>query len=276
MEDGQNPGTPGNSAENVTGNNPGTESITSVMDALGGSTEPKGEPASGGDNSEGTKENEQKAENPKWMAQLDKESLEDADLIKQLGKFQKLGDLAKSYANLEKKLGNSVNIPGDGATPEEVKAFYSKLGVPESADGYSIKDEKAGVFKEIAFNNNLTDAQAKAIYEGLASMGQKAVEASQEQMARIAAESDRILKEEWGNEYSKNLEYLKRGIAAYGGNTLGAKLKATGLLYDADIVKMFASIGRANAESTATTKGTGGGKVEYQSTANGGHFDFGI
>lgn len=273
MEDAQNPDIPGNSNVDDTGNKP--ESITSVMNAMGESTEPKSEPVNNGENGEGTKEKSQITENPKWMAQLDKESLEDADLVKQLGKFQKLGDLAKSYANLEKKLGNSVNIPGENATAEELRAFYSKLGVPVNADGYSIKDEKAGAFREIAFNNNLTDSQAKAIYEGLAQMGQRAVEASQEQMAKLAAESDRQLHEEWGQEYQKNLEFLKRGVAAYGGNSLGAKLKASGLLFDADVVKMFVSIGKANAESTSTTKGTGG-KADYKSTADGGHFDFGL
>ena len=271
----QNPGTPGNSTENVSA---GADTLTSVIDALGGSTEPKNEPASnGGDKDEGTKEKAQEqAENPKWMSQLDGDSLKDEALVKQLSKFQKLGDLAKGYANLEKKLGNSVNIPGEDATDEERKAFYQKLGVPESAEGYSIKDEKAANFLSLAYNNNLTDSQAKAIYDGLAQIGAEAAKASAEQIKAMAMNTDKVLKEEWGQEYSKNLEYLKRGIADYGGNTLGAKLKASGLLYDADIVKMFASLGRANAESVATTKGAGGNSNDYKSTADGGHFDFGL
>lgn len=275
MLEGQNPENPGNSTENVSA---GADTITSVMDALGGSTEPKNEPASnGGDKDEGTKEKAQEqAENPKWMSQLDGDSLKDEALVKQLSKFQKLGDLAKGYANLEKKLGNSVNIPGEDATAEETKAFYAKLGVPESAEGYSIKDEKAGTFRELAFSNNLTDRQAKALYEGLAQIGAETAKQTALQIQEMAANTDKALKSEWGQEYSKNLEYLKRGIAAYGGNSLGAKLKASGLLYDADVVKMFASLGRANAESVATTKGAGGGANDYKSTADGGHFDFGF
>lgn len=276
MEEGQNPGTPGNSTENVSA---GADTLTSVMDALGGSTQPEGKPAeNGGENPEGTKEKAQEtpAENPKWMSQLDGDSLKDESLVKQLSKFNKLGDLAKSYAALEKKMGNSVNIPGEGATEEEVKAFYSKLGVPESAEGYSVKDENAKNFLTLAYNNNLTDSQAKALYEGMSKIGEEAAKASAEQIKAMAMNTDKLLKEEWGQDYSKNLEYLKRGIADYGGNALGAKLKASGLLYDADIVKMFASLGRANSESVAITKGASGGSKDYQSTADGGHFDFGI
>ena len=267
-ENGQNPVDPGNSQVEVPADKAG--SITDIMNTLDQpAPDPKPE---NGNNGEGKPE-DQKADTPKWMEQLDHEALNDADLVKQLSKFQKIGDLAKSYSALEKKMGSSINIPSEESSAEEIASFYSKLGKPESADGYEIEGEKSKPFKDIAFINNLTNKQAKGMFEGLAQIGAAAEQAAAENLAKIAQESDKQLHAEWGNDYSTNLEYLKRGIAAYGGNSLGAKLKASGLLYDADIVKMFALLGRQSAESGAPSKGTGG-KSDYIPTSEGGTFNY--
>lgn len=274
-DNGQNPGTPGNSTNGETGT-PAPASITDVMNALDGN-EPETKPAeNGGEKVEGKEKTDQKAELPKWMSQLSRESLEDADLVKQLAKFQNMGDLAKSYASLEKKLGSSINIPGENATEEEITAFYSKLGKPESAEGYSIKEESAAPFKALAFKANLTDSQAKAVFEGLTAIGKEQARLTAENMQKIADESDKALKAEWGKDFGANLELAKRGIAAYGGNALGQKLKASGLIYDADVVKMFALLGKQSSESSIVTRGTGGSAQQYKTNAEGGHFDFGI
>lgn len=272
MENTQNPGNPGNSTQQDVSATNTAESLTDIMNTLN-TSEPAPEP-SNGENGKGTNEVDQKPENPKWMAQLDGESLKNEDLVKQLSKFQNIGDLAKSYSALEKKLGKSINIPGDDAAAEEIAAFYGKLGRPESAEAYSIADEKAKQFKEIAFMNNLTDKQARGMYDALAQMGAAAVQASQEEQLRKAQESDAQLRTEWGKDYGANLEFLKRGIAAYGGNSLGAKLQSSGLLYDVDVVKMFALLGRQTSEATATTKGAGDGMSDYLASRDGGMFNY--
>lgn len=270
MENTQNPAPQGNSTQ-VDVSAGKAESLTDIMNTLN-TSEPAPEP-NNGDNGKGTNEVDQKPENPKWMAQLDGESLKNEDLVKQLSKFQNIGDLAKSYSALEKKMGSSINIPDENAAAEEIAAFYAKLGRPESADGYSIADEKAKQFRDIAFMNNLTDKQARGMYDALAQMGAAAVQASQEEQIRKAQESDAQLKAEWGKDYATNLEFLKRGIAAYGGNSLGAKLQNSGLLYDVDVVKMFALLGRQTSEATATTKGTSGGS-DYLASRDGGMFNY--
>lgn len=274
METEQNPEAGNSSVDVSAGSNPPAESITDIMNTMGTDPKPDAEPAKSGDNAEGKPEETHKAETPKWMAQLDGESQKDEALIKQLSKFQNIGDLAKSYSALEKKMGSSINIPSDEAAAEEVNAFYQKLGKPESADGYSIQDDKAGPYRELAFMNNLTDKQAKGMFEGLAQIGAAAEKQTAENLNKIAQESDQLLHKEWGNEYGTNLEFLKRGIAAYGGNALGAKLKASGLIYDADIVKMFALLGRQAAESTSSTKGAGNGMKDYVPSSEGGLFNY--
>ena len=126
MDDTQNPGNPGNSTQQDVSATNTAESLTDIMNTLN-TSELAPEP-NNGENGKGTNEVDQKPENPKWMAQLDGESLKNEDLVKQLSKFQNIGDLAKSYSALEKKLGKSINIPGDDAAAEELAAFYGKLG----------------------------------------------------------------------------------------------------------------------------------------------------
>lgn len=278
MEDVQNPVTPDNSqVSDVTTGAADTgaevDTINSVMNAISGDAGPGSEPAASGEKDEGTTSDDVKKDNPKWMSQLDKESLNNADFIKQLGKFQNISDLAKGYSELEKKLGNSVTIPGSDASEEEARAFYQKLGVPETADGYSITDEGSEKYKEIAFKNNLTDAQARAVYKAFQDIGRAAIEQNKANLEAIGLQTTKELKSEWGTDYKVNLEFMKRGIANYGGKTIVDKLSATGLIYDKDFCRMFAEIGRAASEAGATTRGTGGAK-DYIPTSEGGHLSY--
>lgn len=57
------------------------------------------------------------------------------------------GVLAVAYHNLNKLqngAGDVIAVPGEGATPEQVKAFNTKLGVPEAPEGYQFKAPEGG------------------------------------------------------------------------------------------------------------------------------------
>src|SRR5438093_625268 len=45
--------------------------------------------------------------------------------------------LAKGYVSAQKMIGGSVQIPGPQATPEQIKAFRAKIGVPGDVAGYA-------------------------------------------------------------------------------------------------------------------------------------------
>jgi hypothetical protein len=52
------------------------------------------------------------------------------------------GAFFKSHANALQVVGKKsvgLEVPGEGAPPEQVKAFYKALGVPDSPDGYEYK-----------------------------------------------------------------------------------------------------------------------------------------
>ena len=269
-------------AEPQTSNEAAGETATNdIANVMGGMQDQKPDAKPGentGDKATGNNANADgnggEVKHPAWMAQLG--NIE-ADKAEKLSKFQKIGDLADNYLELAGKLGNSVVKPGEDASAEEVEAFYRSLGKPESADKYSIEGEDAEMFRKLAYDNNLTDAQAKAFYKSLQEVGNNAINAAAEQQkaafAQQAHDTQAALQKEYGKDYPTKIEMLKRGVAAYGGEKMGAKLQAAGLLGDYDVVKMFILLGEQSAEagSPGNTKGMADG---YKSIEEGGKFSF--
>jgi hypothetical protein len=130
------------------------------------------------------------------------------------------------------------------------------------------------MFREMAFNNNLTDEQAKALYKSLQEVGNNAIAAQKAAFAQQAQDTQAALQKEYGKDYQIKIEMLKRGIATYGGEKMGAKLQQAGLLGDYDVVKLFILLGEQSAEagSPGNTKGKTQG---YKSIQEGGTLDFG-
>lgn len=255
---------------------PGTETGDTLTDVLSGiADEPETEPKADKEPDEGTKDNSEpeQPELPKWTAQLPEDMRKDAELLKQLGKFEKLGDLAKSYSELEKKLGTSLTKPAEGASPEEVESFYQKLGKPSTADGYTMKGEEAKEFRELAFNNNLTAEQAESLYKAITAKAQTVMQSQKAKLAEAAANMETALKKEYGNQYGEKVKMLKKAVSQNGGNALGNKLKASGLLFDPVMVKLLISYGEMTSEAGTFSKGNSAGEA-YKSIADGGTMKF--
>lgn len=246
----------------------GTNGFQSIMDGMTDPAPSKEEGQTENDNAGSEKEGL-----PKWTESLADELKNNGDVMKQLAKFKEVGDLAKSYSELEKKLGKSIAKPGDDASDEEKQAFFEKLGKPSSAEGYSIADENAKEFREIAFKNNLTDEQAKGIFEAIKAAGNAFVQEKASQVLQSAQETENILRKEYGNHFDEKMTMLQRGVQSYGGASLAQKLKSTGLLYDAEVAKMFIKLGEMNAEAGTFSKGTSN-IDDYKSSAEGGMFEF--
>ena len=271
VETGNSATSNGTAEVNAAGTN-SNNNIEKIMgDMTGGQPDAKPE---NGDKAKGSENESQKqAEIPAWTSQLSDDLKNNPDFIKRVSKFGKISDLAKSYSELETKLGNSIVRPGKDASDEEKEAFYRQLGKPESRDKYSISDkENADLFKDIAFKNNLTDDQATALFGTFKEIGIKAIQQEQMRKAAHAKATDDALRAEWGNNYNAKITMLQRGVNTYGGKALGEKLKASGLLFDADVVKMFVKLGEEAAD--AGTSGRTSGGESYKPTSEGGHFSW--
>src|SRR3990170_5621200 len=76
-----------------------------------------------------------------WRAALPADLQADKSLEQFKGKdWAEVGPtLAKGYVETKKMVGGSLKIPKEDATPEEVAAFYTALGRPETPDKYDTK-----------------------------------------------------------------------------------------------------------------------------------------
>lgn len=164
-----------------------------------------------GNNSEGTENKDGESTDiqaPAWTSQLPEEIRNNKELMAELSKFGKIGDMASAYAEAKVQMGKSIIKPDENATADDIQAFYENLGKPKTADGYSIEDKDAQAIKELFFKNNLTDDQAKNLYGELKQIGSKAVEQNTEALRKTAAETERNLKEKYGNQYDTKRKCL--------------------------------------------------------------------
>jgi hypothetical protein len=182
--------------------------------------------ATGGDpaSSEGAAKDNQPATVVPWVKEL--EGFDEQTRSK-LSRFKTSKDVAKSYLELEKRLGASVVIPGKDATQSEKDEFAKRLGRPESQDGYELDpiylpdgvsrmDGGEEAFKKMAFEIGLTKEQGRKLYKYAASQafeGVASLRKAQDQKRREAAEA---LRKEWGAEYDANLAKVQKVNKLFG------------------------------------------------------------
>lgn len=208
---------------------------------------------------------------PTWMSQLPKEMRTD-----DLKGFDKISDMVNAYKELAKKSGDQTQGPGPDAKPEEIQAFYEKLGKPKDADGYKFEgadnDESNKLFRDAAFNANLTQSQAQNIYKTFTDIAKQQYEDSKKEMTKTYEATEKALKDEYGNKYSEKLALLQRGMTNYVTPELQKQLSQRGLLYNKDLVELFITLGEESSEAGATQKGSG--SKGYVPLSEGGMFDF--
>ena len=188
---------------------------------------------------------------PAWVSQF-KGPLQKEEAFHQ---YQTLSDFGTAhleqgnkFKELETKMKDAMFFPGDEATDEEVNAFLTKLGRPESAEGYdlSLAEELAGFevspenskeLSQLFHKCGLSKGQANHLFNALAK--QSVERAKVNTQASKATEEG--LKTTWGKDYEPNLELSRRAMQRYYPDL--KKLDEKGLGNDPEIVQMFHKIG---------------------------------
>jgi hypothetical protein len=193
-----------------------------------------------------------------WTDQLSKEYRENPEYAEKLANLEKLDDLAKGYFELQGK----TDIPGKDAKPEDVEAFWKKLGYPEKPEGYGVaKDQNAGTFVSAAHAARLTDEQATALWKSVSEGTARQLAAVQQAQEVELKATDAALQKEFGGKYDYAIEMFERGI---GNRELKAQLINAGLAGKPEIVKAFIALGESMQES-GSPKGDGppGGEKDH-------------
>lgn len=143
-----------------------------------------------------------------------------------LEKFNSLEGLAKSYVELEGKIGaKGIIVPGKDAKPEEREAFLTALGRPPKPEEYKFSE-----IKELHKSINLSPESVKAFQSQAHKLG-----LSQEQadglnqwhgniLSQIAAQQEKAqneamlsaetsLRKDWGEKYDDNKALVGKAAA---------------------------------------------------------------
>jgi len=220
------------------------------------------------DNQTGTQENNQESngELPEWMGNLPDE-LKD----KNMERFKEPLDLAKSYIELEAKIGKSVQIPGAGASQEEKDKYFKRVGRPDSSDGYELskiklpegsnRDEAAEkAFAEEIFKQGYSKKQGQDTWKYLLDMavsGMKKLKKEQADKMKVAEDK---LREDLGSGYDEGKKLMQRVVGRFADKEAREFLEE-GLGNDPRAIRFLIAIGKTMSEDTlegriADTKAT--------------------
>lgn len=133
--------------------------------------------------------------------------------------FTGIEDVGKLYGAYKGLKEGSVRIPGKDSSPEDVKAFFSKIGMPESKEGYELsdfdldKDEIApikGNFLESAYKSGLTKYQAKTMWKHEAAAYSAFRKGAEEGVKKLSDTLDQRYSQALSEEYPDEAKRAER------------------------------------------------------------------
>jgi len=180
-----------------------------------------------------------------------------------LSPIKDVGNLARSFVNAQKLIGaDKIPFPTN-PTEEDLSNIYSRLGRPETPEGYEfatdgnvITEDVAAEYAGVAHQLGLSPKQAAGIldyYKG--SVGQTTEQ--MEQLAQEQAEqTTNELKREWGSAFENKVAAAKGIIEQFAGlDMLQMRLEdGTKIGNHPAFIKAFAAIG--DFKSTVTSEDT--------------------
>ena len=197
-----------------------------------------------------------------------------------LEKFKDVDSLAKSYVEVERLVGKKGVIPpGENATPEQIDAYHSALGRPDSVDGYEVDSIEVpdvlqsswdmngvGAVAEEAHRLGVTKDQFRGLVSKLAEVQAGQVGERVQSVQATREQTENSLKEKWGAAYAPNVDLAKRAFVAAAQSVgvdpselAGSLLPDGGTIGDNPILaQIFAKLGQGGSE-LALIGGKGGG-----------------
>jgi len=183
---------------------------------------------------------------------------------KSFEKFKGVPDLAKSYVEIQKTMGNAIHMPKPDSKPEEWDTFYSKMGRPESPDKYELKLPESGTvdeglvkeFRTAAHQSGLQPRQA----QGLLDWFNKTQGDRMTAYTKTMEDGVNQLKTEWGGKIDERISVASRAVKEMGGDELVSLLEETGLGNHPTLVKFFAKLGESTLEDKIIVGDTSSGE----------------
>ena len=190
-----------------------------------------------------------------WKASLP-EDIQNNSLIHNIDSVE---GLAKTAIHAQSMVGaEKIAIPGNWANDDDWNGVYTKLGRPESSDGYDLKNPEGvdnidndvkGWYQGLAHEAGLNNRQAQKIYDAYiaksAEMAPENTELSEEQIEIQKGETELTLKKEWGKAFDDKLDAAKGVLAKFAPEGFAETLTKDGMPLgnSPDFIKTMADIG---------------------------------
>ena len=201
--------------------------------------------------------------------------------IEDVGKLYNAYKEAKAQNAKDKEaLDKSLRIPGKDSTYEEVKDFFTKIGMPEKAEDYGLSDfdldpDEISVMKknfmDSAHRSGLTKAQANNLWKHEAAMYtayKKTAEAQVEELKNtLDSRYDAALKGEYPDDTrrSERMTLEKNLFTEFVGKAgLGEYFAKTGLNLNPNFMHQMATFYETYAHRDPGAGGSGGGETEAE------------
>lgn len=180
-----------------------------------------------------------------------------------LAPIKDVENLARSYVNAQRLIGSDkVPIPVN-PTDEDLDNIFSRLGRPESPEGYEIKadgsvvtEDVAAQYADIAHKLRLTPQQAQGVLEYYRSTVENSSGAMQQVAEEQAKETEQALRKEWGKAFEEKVNDAARVVQDFASDEILQMRLDDGTLVGNHpaFIKAFAAI--ADFRRTVTSEDT--------------------
>ena len=181
------------------------------------------------------------------------------------------GKISQSYLQLEKHLGkDKMAIPGENSSPEEWRDTFTKMGLPESVenysltntlpDGYTADESLVEGFKAKAHEMGILPNQAQGIMDFFNDFSVKGIEAQAAAGNQAQQEGFDGLKQDWGQSYEHRVQGANSALSQFASKEEIAKLNDSGLMNNPTFLQVFDKVAKGMSEDNFTpeSKGTFG------------------
>lgn len=183
-----------------------------------------------------------------------------------LADIKDVGALAKIFIDTKQMQGNSIQIPGADAKPEEWdKALFSKTGWPEKVEGYS-RIDKTGKGENWGYNDDfenawynmvhkhrLSNKQANGLLQDLNANQLEAFNKDTTDSEAKFNEAKKGMETKFGQSLPEKLEQAKRFISQFAGEEFVNHLNDSGLRNDPRFLEFMINVSDNWAEDHAVS-----------------------
>lgn len=162
-------------------------------------------------------------------------------------------ELVRSYRSLEKAFSSKISLPKDG-DEEALNKLFSHLGMPSNADDFEIcfdkqDEEFLSEFKKVCWCHHILPKSAQKLYDWFVENRDKQEVRYHEEKLKQSAQQMEQQKIAWGDNRTRNMELMKRGIRLFFGDDDVTKVsQIEEALGTADTMQIFMRLGEAISE----------------------------